>query len=109
YAWGTGDKEPYVEAAYEVRVIDGVQHFRNYPDGKKALTDVPFHFFRGGTVVPAAEWSTAPKMVGMDLRLKVRQAPDVVMNERRGKVFQDYASVGGKVCPFNHSEYYVFV
>jgi len=99
YAWGTGDKEPDVEAAYEVRVIDGVQRFRSYPDGKKELDEVPLPI-RNAWVLPADEWSTAPKMVGTDIRLKVRQAPDVVVNERRMKVFQYYASVEDNVCPF---------
>src|SRR2546427_4609469 len=42
FAWGSGDKEPAAQAEYEVRVIDGVQRFREYPDGKKELQDVPF-------------------------------------------------------------------
>jgi hypothetical protein len=35
FAWGSGDKEPAAQAEYEVRVIDGVQRFRIFPDGKK--------------------------------------------------------------------------
>src|SRR5437867_59981 len=42
FAWGSGDKEPAAQAEYEVRVIDGLQRFREYPDGKKELQDVPF-------------------------------------------------------------------
>jgi len=41
YAWGTGDKESDLQAAYEVRVIDGVQWYRSYPDGKEELKEVP--------------------------------------------------------------------
>src|ERR1700687_5985357 len=72
YAWGTGDKEPDVEAAYEVRVIDGVQQFRSFPDGKKDLDEIPWPH-RRAWVNPADEWSKLPKMVGTDSRLKVHQ------------------------------------
>jgi hypothetical protein len=107
YAWGTGDKEPDVGAAYEVRVIDGAQKFRSFPDGKKDLDEIPLPH-RSAWVNPADEWSSLPKMVGTDFRLKVRQAPDVVMNERRVKVFQYYASVEDNLCPFEPVEDFVF-
>jgi Trypsin-like peptidase domain len=105
YAWGTGDKEPDVEASYEVRVINGDQKFRDFPDGKKDLDEIPLPH-RNAWVNPADEWSTLPKLVGTDLRLKVHQAPDVVMNERRMKVFQYYASVEDNLCPFEPVEDY---
>jgi hypothetical protein len=108
FAWGSGDKDPYAEAAYEVRVIDGVQRFRGYPDGKKEFEDVPFRFRTNGWVVPANEWSQLPKMVGTDFRLKVHQAPDVVVNERRVKVFQYYASVEDNLCSFEPVEDFGF-
>src|ERR1700676_940207 len=98
FEWGSGDKDPDVQAAYEIRVIDGVQRFRSYPDGKKEFEEVPFPL-RNGFVVPATEWSQLPKMVGTDFRLKVNQAPDIVVNERRMKVFQYYASVEDNLCP----------
>jgi hypothetical protein len=99
FAWGSGDKEPAGEAEYEVRVIDGVQRFRSYPDGKKELEEVPYPR-QTGWVLPADQWSKLPKMVGTEFRLKVRQAADVVVNEQRMKVFQYYASVEDNLCPF---------
>jgi hypothetical protein len=107
FAWGSGDKEPDVQAAYEVRVIDGVQRFRSYPDGKKELEEVPLPP-RNGFVVPANEWSQLPKMVGTDFRLKVHQAPDMVRNKRRMKVFQYYASVEDNLCPLQPVEDFGF-
>jgi len=107
FAWGSGDKEPDVQAAYEVRVIDGVQRFRSYPDGKKELEEVPLPL-RNGFVVPANEWSELPKMVGTDFRLKVHQAPDIVVNKRRMKVFQYYASVEDNLCPMQPVEDFGF-
>jgi len=99
FAWGSGDKEPAAEAEYEVRVIDGVQRFRSYPDGKKELEEVTYPR-QNGWVLPADEWSKLPKMVGAEFRLKVHQAADVVVNEQRMKVFQYYASVEDNLCPF---------
>ncbi len=107
YAWGTGDKEPDLEAAYEVRVIDGIQRFRSYPDGKKEFEEVPLPL-RNAWALPAAEWSKLPKMVGTDFRLKIRQVPDVVVNERRMKVFQFYSSVEDDLCSFEPVEDFGF-
>jgi len=99
FAWGTGNKEPAAQAEYEVRIIDGVQRFRSYPEGKKELEQVP-HPRQNGWVLPADEWSNLPNMVGTEFRLKVHQAADVVVNEKRMKVFQYYASAEDNLCPF---------
>jgi hypothetical protein len=105
--WGSGDKEPSAHAEYEVRVIDGVQRFREYPDGKNELAEEPHprvsYWVRGSD-----EWSTLPNMVGTVFRLKVQQAPDVVVHERRMKVFQYYASIEDNLCPFEPIEDYGF-
>jgi hypothetical protein len=105
--WGSGDKEPSAHAEYEVRVIDGVQRFREYPDGKNELAEEPSPRV-SGWVRGSDEWSTLPKMVGTEFRLKVQQAPDVVVNQRRMKVFQYYASVEDNLCPFEPIEDYGF-
>src|SRR5216684_1447764 len=99
FAWGSGDKEPAAQAEYEVRVIDGVQRFREYPDGKKELQDVPFPPVNN-VIVPGGEWSELPQMVGTELRLKIRQAADVVVNDHRIKVFQYQAEAEDGVCIF---------
>lgn len=107
FEWGSGDKEPATHAEYEVRVIDGDQRFREYPDGKNELEQVPLP--RLSTSVRASdEWSMLPMMVGTEWRLKVHQAADVVVNERRMKVFQYYASVEDNLCPFEPIEDYGF-
>jgi hypothetical protein len=99
FAWGSGNKEPAEETSYEVRVIDGVQRFREYPAGKKELWHVPFPAL-SGWVLPSDQWSRLPQMVGTELRLKVRQAADVVVGGRKMKVFQYYASLEDDLCPF---------
>ena len=99
YEWGSGEKEPAAEAEYEVRVIDGVQRFREYPEGKKELEEVLWPRLNG-FVNSSDDWTKLPKMVGTEFQLKVQQAPDVVVNQQRMKVFQYYASVEDNLCGF---------
>src|SRR5713226_4117222 len=73
FAWGSGDKEPAAQAEYEVRVIEGVQRFREYPVGKKQSEQASYPRLNGW-VLPADEWTKLPKMVGTEFRLKVHQA-----------------------------------
>jgi Trypsin-like peptidase domain len=107
FEWGSGDKESSAHTEYEVRVIDGVQRFRKFREGREVLEDVSYPHLNGW-VIPGYEWSTLPKMVGTEWRLKVHQAPDVVVNQRRIKVFQYYASVEDNLCPFEPIEDYGF-
>ncbi len=107
FAWGSGDKEPAAQAEYEVRIIDGLQRFRNYPDGKAELEEIPDPPLNGW-VRPADEWSKLPKMIGTEFRLKVHQAAEVLVNEKRMKVFQYYASVEDNLCPFEPVEDFGF-
>lgn len=102
FAWGTGNHEPAAMSAYEVRVLNGHQRFREYPDGHKELKNVPFPPL-GDSLVPGGEWSELPQMVGTELQLKIYQAPDVVVNQRRIKVFQYQASIEDGVCDFKAS------
>lgn len=97
FSWGSGDKAPAAESAYEVRVLDGYQRFREYPDGKKELKDVPFPPLNT-VMVPGGEWSELPEMVGTELRLKIHQAADVEVNGQRLKVFQYWAGTEDGVC-----------
>jgi hypothetical protein len=100
-AWGSGDKDAALRAAYEVRIVDGVQKFREYPDGKKDLDEIPLPSL-SHSIVPALEWSELPEMVGKQLHLKVRQAPDAVVNGKKLKVFQYGASIEDGACGFTY-------
>ena len=97
FAWGTGNKAPAAISAYEVRVLDGYQRFREYPDGKKELQDVPFPPL-DPAMVPGGEWSELPQLVGSELRLNIHQTGDVLLNDRRIKVFQYWATPEDGVC-----------
>jgi hypothetical protein len=74
FAWGSGaNNVPAALAEYEVKVLDGFHRFREYPEGKKELENVPFPPVNT-VVVPGGEWSELPQMVGTTLRLKIHQA-----------------------------------
>lgn len=100
-AWGSGNHDASVHAAYEVRVIDGVQKFREYPGGKTELEEIPLPPL-SHSIVPALEWSELPEMVGKQMHLKVHQAPDAVVNEKKVKVFQYSANIEDGACGFTY-------
>ena len=49
-------------------------------------------------MVPGGEWSELPEMVSTEIRLKIQQADDVVVNDRRVKVFQYRADPEDCLC-----------
>ena len=100
-AWGSGDKDAAMRAAYEVRIVDGSQKFREYPDGNKNMDEIPLPPL-SHSIVPALEWSELPEMVGKQLHLKVHQAPDAVVNGKKLKIFQYGASVEDGACGFTY-------
>ncbi len=107
FAWGSGDKVPVAESAYEVRVLEGYQRFREFPDGRKELKDVPLPPLNN-VLALEGECSELPKMVGTELRLKIHQADDVVVNDLRIKVFQYRADSEDGVCRFNTIKDFIF-
>jgi hypothetical protein len=107
FAWGSGNREPDAMAAYEVRVLDGYQRFREYPDGKKESQDVPLPPLNTA-MSTGGEWAELPQMVGTEPRFKIQQAPDAVVNQRRIKVFQYRADAEDGVCWFRSIFDFVF-
>jgi len=99
FAWGSGNKAPVAESAYEVMVLDGSQRFRKYPDGKRELREVPLPPLNN-VIGTGGEWSELPRIVGTQFGLKIQQAPDVVVDGRRIKVFQYRADAEDGVCSF---------
>lgn len=101
FAWGSGNKEPAAEAEYEVQVIDGYQRFREYPDGKKRLEEVPLPARLNVAFTTGGQWSELPAMVGTKLDLKIHEAQDAEVNNRRMKIFQYQASVEDRLCTWD--------
>jgi len=107
FAWGSGEKDPSVQVDFEVRVIEGGQKYRWYPEGKKELKEIPppplSHW-----ILPGNDWSELPMMVGTEFQLRVHQAEDVVVNKRRMKIFQYRGSVEDGACGFERLSNYGF-
>jgi hypothetical protein len=99
FEWGSKNSPPVKMAAYEVQVVDGYQKFRDYPDGQKQYTDVPYPTLNT-TLVPGGEWSELPEMVGNELHLRILQAEDAIIDHKQIKVFQYQADVEDAVCTF---------
>jgi len=100
FEWGKKNKRPAAVSAYEVRVIDGRQQFRSYPDGKIQYNDLPFPPL-DSSFVSGGEWSELPEMVGKELHLNINQAADAIIETRRIKVFQYHANVEDEVCSWD--------
>ena len=109
FAWGSGNSAPLATGEYEVRVLDGQQTYREYPDGRKLLKDhgpLPPY---GRSISTGNDWADLPKMVGTEWQLKVKQAPNAVVNGRPVKVFQFRADIEDGLCQFEDiNDYYFF-
>ena len=98
FAWGRDNRGPEVTDAYETLILDGSQQWHRQDD-KKFYNNVPFPPLNA-SIVPGAEWSELPWMVGTELNLKIHQAPDAVVGGRTIHVFQFAADVEDRVCSF---------
>ncbi|HKV05643.1 MAG TPA: serine protease [Candidatus Acidoferrales bacterium] len=107
YIWGSGsaNNRPFAAEAYEIRVVDGFQQYREYPDGKKERRSVPMPDTPSG-LSAGSLWSTMPELVGSKLGLRIRQEPDVVVNDRRVKVFQYQSSSEDTQCEILNIYYF---
>jgi len=102
FEWGkdSADNDPQAIAWYEVRMIDGDQHFREYPDGKKELDDVPWPPLNN-VIAPGDAWYSTPKMVAKEFHLKIRRMDDIQVKGQPVKVFQYFGAKEDKVCNFD--------
>lgn len=80
---------------HEVRVVYGQQTFRDWPDGEKELSELPYP--KQG-IVPGAEWTTLPSMVGTDLNLKIEAAGELTIGEHKVKVFRYQGAAEDEAC-----------
>jgi hypothetical protein len=102
FAWGRGGNPPSAEAEYEVQVVDGHQRFREYPSGSKEFSESgPLPALNTG-ISTGGEWADLPAFVATEMGLKIRQAPEAVVNSRRVKVFQYQADPEDQACQFLH-------
>ncbi len=109
FAWGTGKSEqPLAIGRFEVRFVNGEETYREYPDGEKIFDQLPTPPLKS-YIVPSGEWSTLPLMVGTELKLKITQDADVVVDKQKMKVFRYYAPLEDDLCPvIDISNYLVY-
>lgn len=103
-AWGRDNREAEAADSYETLIVDGSERWA-HASGKKFYDEVPFPPL-ANSVVPGAEWSELPRMVGTELNLKIHHAPDVIIRGRTIHVFQYAANVEDKICSFRSTTAY---
>ncbi len=102
-----GEETPVLWSRHEIRVTDGHQVFRKYPDGKKELSRLPYPKSRTVLVI-GSEWSTLPNMVGSNLKLKIQQGEDAFVDGRKIHVFLYQEEVEDHACEFRSSTDFIF-
>jgi len=100
--WGKGDRDstPQAITELEVQVIHGYQRWRELPDGKKELDEIPFPAPLNSAIIPGGEWSEMPNLVGNNLKLHINHAPDITVNNETFQVFQWSGEVEDGICKF---------
>lgn len=102
YEWGkdSGTNDPLAFAQYEIKMVKGTQHFRDYPDGTKERDDIRTPGMNH-SINPGDAWSSTALVVGWDYKLKIHRAPDI---ERQGQslhVYQYIGKVEDNICSFD--------
>lgn len=106
FAWGRDNREPEATDAYETFILYGWQRWRRQGN-KKFYDNVPFPSL-SNFIMTSTEWSGLPRMVGTELNLKIRQAPDAVVGGRTVHVFQYAATIEDRACLYHSFMNYVF-
>jgi len=98
FEWGSGQRTPRAEAAYEVRILDGRQEFFPFGDHQRKLAEVPLPWF--DALSPGGEWFQLPRMLARNPSFPILQAPDALVEGQPIKIFQYRASAEDGVCGF---------
>ncbi len=109
FEWGKGSaaNDPQAIGYYEVRTFDGYQHFREYPDGKKEMDEVPWPPMNA--IEPGDAWSYMPRLVAKQYDLWIRRAPDIEWKGQPLRIFQYHGAKEDKVCTFDDEIDLVFM
>lgn len=98
FLWGKQNHQPVAADAYEVQVRDGVQTFREYPNGKKWLRRSPDPEGASSSISPGDMWSTLPLFIGTDVGVKIHEAVGSEINGRYTRIFQYLGSTEDNPC-----------
>lgn len=110
YEWGQGSalNDPQAIGYYEVRTFEGIQHFRQYPDGKKEMKEIPWPPLME-SIDPGPAWSFVPHIIAKEYDLAIRRDPDIVWKGQTLRVFQYHGAKEDKVCIFDNQLDLVFM
>lgn len=110
YEWGKGSaaNDPQAIGYYEVRALDRNQYFRQYPDGKKEMSEIPWPPLME-SISPGDAWSYMPHIVAKEDDLAIRRDPDVVRKGKTLRVFQYHGAKEDKVCTLDDQLDLVFM
>lgn len=98
FIWGKGNHHPVGADAYEVQVRDGVQMFREYPDGKHWSWTSPRPEGATSAISPGDVWSALPLFIGTHVGVKVHEAAGTEVDGRHLRVFQYLGSLEDNPC-----------
>src|SRR5271170_175235 len=102
FEWGKDNatNDPGAVGYYEVRMLDGYQHYREYPDGKKERDDIIWPPMNHA-IAPGDAWFSTPDVVATNYNLKVRRADDINWKGQKLRVFQYVGAKEDKICNFD--------
>jgi hypothetical protein len=98
FVWGNGNHRPVAADAYEVQVRDGTQEFREYPNGKKWLSNNPWPKADVSAISPGDVWSALPLFIGTHVGVKIHEADETEFLGHRVRVFQYVGSDEDNPC-----------
>jgi hypothetical protein len=103
FEWGRdgATNDPQAIGYYQVRIIDGSQRFREYPDGKKEMDYVAWPPLMDA-IDPGGAWWDVPHLVAKQLDLQIRRDPDIVWKGQSLRVFQYFGKKEQKVCEMDN-------
>lgn len=105
FVWGKGNRRADAADAYEVQVRDGVQMYREYPNGKNWTRKSPDPGL--ATSISAGNvWSALPLFIGTHSGVKIHEAAGMEIEGRRARVFQYLASSEDNPCTVVHNFYF---
>jgi Trypsin-like peptidase domain len=105
FVWGKVNHRPEAAEAYEVQVRDGVQMYREYPNGKNWTRRSP----DPGLVTSISAgntWSELPLFLGTHVGVKIHEAAGTEVEGRPMKVFQYLASLEDNPCLVDDAFYF---
>jgi len=105
FVWGKVNHRPEAAEAYEVQVRDGVQMYREYPNGKSWTRRSPDPGL-ANSISAGNTWSELPLFLGTHVGVKIHEVAGTEVKGQPMKVFQYLASLEDNPCVVDHAFYF---